>query len=87
MSPVANSLRGKALSLYLLAVAADGYRAVFALPEIDPAFTDLRIYLVWKRNGKALTETEGPFRIIVPNERRAARWVKQVRALEVRQAE
>ncbi|HVF28445.1 MAG TPA: hypothetical protein VM943_09410, partial [Pyrinomonadaceae bacterium] len=30
-------LRGKSLALFLVVDAADGYRAVFALPELDPA--------------------------------------------------
>lgn len=29
-------LRGKSLELYLVVEAADGYRAVYALPELDP---------------------------------------------------
>src|SRR5438067_227597 len=38
--PFGNELRGKAVALYLAVEAADGYRAVFALPELDPAFSD-----------------------------------------------
>jgi hypothetical protein len=33
-------LRGKELALSLVVGAADGYHAVFALPELDHAFTD-----------------------------------------------
>ncbi len=36
----------------LLVEAADGYRAVFAWPEVDPAFTDRKIYLATKQDGK-----------------------------------
>jgi hypothetical protein len=85
--PVGEKLRGKALAQYLLVEASDGYRAVFALPELDPAFTDRKIYLVWKRDGKALSDKEGPFRIVIPDEKRAARWVRQVVSLKVRQAD
>src|SRR5262245_36930780 len=46
-------LRGKNLALFLVVDAADGYRAVFALPELDPAFTDEIIILADKRDGKA----------------------------------
>ena len=35
------AIRGDGLANYVLAGAADGYRVVFALPEMDPAFTDL----------------------------------------------
>jgi hypothetical protein len=85
--PAGEKIRGKALALYLLVEAADGYRAVFALPEMDSAFTDRKIYLVTKRDGQALSEKEGPFRIVVPDEKRAARWVRQVTALKVKQAD
>jgi hypothetical protein len=44
-------LRGKQMALYVLASASDGYRAVFALAELDPAFTDRHILLVDRRDG------------------------------------
>src|SRR3981081_534618 len=53
--PFGEKLRGKALSQYLLVEAADGYRAVFALPELDPVFSEKRVYLVTKRDGKPLS--------------------------------
>jgi hypothetical protein len=34
------SLKGKRLGFCLMVQAADGYRVVIALPELDPAFTD-----------------------------------------------
>jgi DMSO/TMAO reductase YedYZ molybdopterin-dependent catalytic subunit len=79
-------LRGTALALYLLVQAADGYRAVFALPEIDPACTDRTILLVDRRDGQPLSPTEGPLRIIVPGEKRHARWVRQVVVLKIGRA-
>jgi hypothetical protein len=84
--PFGEKLRGKALSQYLLVEAADGYRSVFALPELDPAFSEKRVYLVTKRDGKPLSEKEGPFRIVVPDEKRPARWVRQVTALRIEAA-
>lgn len=77
------TLRGKRLASYLLVEAADGYRAVIALPELDPAFTDRVIVLAFLRDGKSLDEKEGPYRIVVPDEKRMARWVKQVTGLKV----
>ena len=73
-----DSLKGKRLGTCLLVEASDGYRVVFALPEFDPAFTDKQIVLVFLRNNKPLDEKEGPYRIIIPNEKRMARWVRQV---------
>ncbi|HXM48259.1 MAG TPA: hypothetical protein VN956_10340 [Pyrinomonadaceae bacterium] len=53
-------LRGKDLALFLVVGAVDGYHAVFALPELDHAFTDRIIILADRRDGNALAEKEGP---------------------------
>jgi hypothetical protein len=50
-SPSGEKLRGKLMSQYLLVEAADGYRAVFALQELDAGFTDRKIDLVTQRDG------------------------------------
>ena len=79
-------LRGKSLALFLVVDAVDGYRAVFALPELDSAFTDQIIILADRRDGKPLSEPEGPWRFVVPSEKRQSRWVRQVVALTIRRA-
>jgi len=83
--PAGEKLRGKLLASYLIVEAADGFKTVFALPELDPAFTEAKVYLVWKRDGQPLSEKEGPFRTIVPGEKRPSRWVRQVTALKIRE--
>lgn len=80
-------LRGKDLALFLVVGAADGYRAVFALPELDHAFNDRIIILADRRDGKPLAEKEGPLRIVVADEKRESRWVRQVVSLTIRRAE
>jgi DMSO/TMAO reductase YedYZ molybdopterin-dependent catalytic subunit len=80
-------LRGKELALFLVVEAADGYRCVFALPELDHAFTDRIIIVADRRDGKPLSEKEGPLRIIVPDEKREARWVRQVVRFTINRAE
>jgi len=77
------TLRGKRLASCLLVEAADGYRAVIALPEIDPAFTSKQMILALLKDGKPLDDKEGPYRIVIPDESRMARWVRQVTALKV----
>lgn len=80
-------MRGKSLALFLIAEAADNYRAVFALQELDHAFTDRVVLLADKRDGKPLAASEGPLRIVVPEEKRQARWVRQVNSLMIRRAQ
>ena len=77
-------MKGKALANYLLVEATDGYQAIFALPELDPAFTDKLVLLVDRQDGKPLDGNAGPLQIIVPDEKQHARWVRQVKALTVR---
>ena len=76
-------MKGKRLANCLLVEAADGYRAVIALPELDPAFTDKQTVLAFLRDVKPLSEKEGPYRIIIPDEKRMARWVRQVTTLKI----
>lgn len=77
-APLGTQLRGPKMRLYVLVKARDGYAAVFALPEFDPGFTDRVILLADQRQGHALGAVEGPLRLIVPGEKRHARWVRQV---------
>jgi DMSO/TMAO reductase YedYZ molybdopterin-dependent catalytic subunit len=79
-------MRGKALANYLVVEAADGYRAVYALPELDPAFTDRVILLADQKDKKPLDEKHGPLQVIVPGEKKHARWVRQVTALKIGRA-
>ena len=78
-----HSMRGKRLASCLQVEAADGYRAVIALPEIDPDFTDKQIVLAFLQDGKPLDAKAGPYRIVIPDEKRMARWVRQVTKLKI----
>ena len=78
-----HKLSGKRLASCLLMEAADGYRVVIALPDIDPAFTNKQILLAFLRAGKPLDEKEGPYRIVIPDEKRMARSVRQVTTLKI----
>lgn len=78
-----NQLKGKYLAKYILIKAADNYQAVIALPETDTAFTDKIIILADKKDGKALPPDVGPFQIIVGGDKRPARCVRQVTAINI----
>ncbi|HXY52880.1 MAG TPA: hypothetical protein VEI01_25770 [Terriglobales bacterium] len=77
------TLKGKRLTSCLVVEAADNYRVVIALPELDPAFNTKQILLVFLRDGKPLDEKDGPYRIVIPDEKRMARWVRQVTKLKI----
>lgn len=76
-------LKGKNLAKYLLVGAADGYQVVFALTELDSEYTDRMIILTDNVDGKPLPATEGPFRVIVQDEKKPARCARQVISLKV----
>ena len=76
-------LRGKRLADYVLAETADGYRVVFALPEFDPSFKQTLVLLADNRDGGPLGESDGQLRLIIPYEKRYARWVRHLVALHV----
>lgn len=83
-APLGEALKhGDHPAWYVLVEAKDGYKALFALSELDPAFTDAVILLADRKDGKPLSENEGPLRIIVPGEKRHARWIRQVTGLRL----
>ena len=76
-------LRGQALGTYIVARASDGYAVVYSLAEADPAMTDNQIMVADSMNGKALALKQGPFRVVVPGDKRPERWVRMVSEFEV----
>jgi DMSO/TMAO reductase YedYZ molybdopterin-dependent catalytic subunit len=79
-------LRGPHLAKYVVVTGADGYKAVFALAELDPLFTDRVVVLATQKDGGALAENARPFQVIVPGDLRPARWVRQVVSISVQSA-
>lgn len=80
-------MRGKELAAYLLIESADGYKATFAAAEIAPEFTDKVVLLADKRDGKPLDEKEGNWQIIVPDDKKHGRWVRQIVSLKIKSAQ
>src|SRR5580693_9442634 len=81
--PQAENVRGPVLARYILMSAHDGYRTIFSLPEFDPAFTDNRALLADKMDGKPLDDHDGPLRLVLPTEKREARWARMVEKIEI----
>jgi len=84
--PTGEKFHKTAAAYYLLVDARDSYRALFAWAELDSAFMDKSVYVVTKRDGKPLSENDGPFQLVAPGEKRAGRWVRQVTALTIKLA-
>jgi DMSO/TMAO reductase YedYZ molybdopterin-dependent catalytic subunit len=82
-APIGEKLRGATMASYVLAEAKDGYRVVFAMAELDPAFTDSKVLVANAENGKPLPDGQGPLRIVAPQEKRPARWIRMLQRIEV----
>ncbi len=85
--PTGEKFHSTAASYYLLVEARDGYRAVYAWAELDSAFMDKSVYVATKRDGKPLSDKDGPFQLVAPGEKRAGRWVRQVTALRIKRVD
>ena len=82
-APLGKQLRKENMTKYLLVKAGDGYQVLFTLPELDSSFTDRTIFLADHLNGKTMPAGKGPFRIIVPGEKKHGRWIWDVRSLTI----
>ena len=63
----------------ILARGRDGYTVALSIGELDPAFEGKQVLIATGRDGKAL----GSLDLVVPGDRRHARWVHDLQAIEV----
>jgi hypothetical protein len=78
-----HDLRGARAANVVLLEAPDGYRIALAQLEIDPDTTDTAALVIDRRDGKPLDEKEGPYRLILPGEKRPVRWIRMIRTIRV----
>ena len=76
-------LRGPRAAEVIILEAHDGYRVALALLEIDPATTEKFALVADRRDGQPLDEKEGPFRLVIPDEKRPVRWIRMIRTIRV----
>ena len=83
--PEGENFRGAAMTAYVVAEGTDGYRVVFSLAELDPGTSDSEVLVADTMNGAPLDAKHGPFQLVVPHDKRAARWVRMLKSLTVSQ--
>jgi len=82
--PHGAQIRGaETLTTYVMVEAADDYRVVFSLAELDPGFQDSDILVADTMDGAPLPAELGPFRLVVPHDKRPARWMRMVKSITV----
>lgn len=86
-APVGHDVRGKALAEYVVATGSDGYKVVLALAEIEPDFHPGDVLVADAMNGKPLDAKVGPFRLVVTDDKRPARSVRNLVSVELKAAE
>ena len=75
-----------ALSSYIVATGSDGYVAVIALAEVDPSFHSGEVIVADTMNGQPLDAKSGPFKLVVTEDKRPARWVRNLVSIELKSA-
>jgi hypothetical protein len=71
--PPGKGLPGDMRISYILVTARDGFQALFALPEILPAFAGARVMIADKRNGGPLLPYQRPLQMISPQDKAQGR--------------
>ena len=84
-APLGEKLRGNALTNYVVATGSDGYSVVLSLAEVDPMFHEGQVVVADSRDGQPLT-TSGPYELIVSEDKRPARWVRNLVTVAVQSA-
>lgn len=68
----------------VITTATDGFYAVFSTGELLPELGSTRAYICWEREGAPLPPSEGPWRMLVPTDRRGSRAARKLTAIDVR---
>lgn len=84
-APLGSDLHGAAMSHHVLATGSDGYTVALSLAEVDPSFHAGQVIVADARDGKPLGD-RGPFQLIVSDDKRPARWVHNLNAIELSNA-
>jgi DMSO/TMAO reductase YedYZ molybdopterin-dependent catalytic subunit len=81
--PQGEQLGGPWMAAYILVEAADNYRVVFSVAELDSSFEDSEVLVADTLNGAPFASGQGPLRLIAPHEKRPGRWVKMLKSITV----
>ena len=81
--PLDKDLRAQALTLCLIATGSDGYRVALSLAEVDPTLHPGEVIVADSYGGETLG-ADAPFRLIVSEDKRPARSVKNLVSIELK---
>src|SRR5215472_9422708 len=81
--PSGEDLHGKALATTIVVSATDGYQVAFSIAELDESVGNLQVLVADAEDGKPLADGAGPLRLVVPSDKRPARWVRMVKTIRI----
>jgi hypothetical protein len=81
--PQGDTLRGKSMTLVVVAEGTDGYRVAFSVAELDGDFSGAQVLVADTVDGKPLAAGEGPLRLVVPGDKVQARAVRMLKSITV----
>jgi hypothetical protein len=85
-APMGKELHGESLAVYVIATGTDGYSAVLSLAEVDPSFHGGDVIVADTREGQPLGKN-GPFQLIVSEDKHPARWVRNLNSIALQSAQ
>jgi hypothetical protein len=85
-APLGKELRGEAMADYVIATGSDGYKAVLALGEVDPSYHPGEVIVVDAMDGNPLDAHNGPLKLVVSEDKRPARCVRNLVGIELKSA-
>jgi hypothetical protein len=80
--PLGESVRGKLFMIGVIAEGTDHYSVLYSLAEVDPAIHTGDVIVADSVDGKKLG-TDGAFRMVSSEDRRPARWVRNLTSISV----
>jgi hypothetical protein len=80
--PLGESVRGKVFLTGVVASGADGYGVLYSLAEVDPSIHTGDVIVADTVDGKKL-DKDGAFKMVSSEERRPARWVRNLASISV----
>ncbi len=84
--PLGESVRGKVFLTGVVASGVDGYGVLYSLAEVDPSIHTGDVIVADSVDGKKL-EKDGAFKMVSSEERRPARWVRNLTSISVVEVE
>jgi hypothetical protein len=81
-APQGESVKGAKFMLGVVATGTDNYSVLFALAEVDPSIHTGDVIVADSMGGQPLGK-DGAFKLVSTEEKRPARWVRNLSALSV----